>query len=124
MKRRVGHNDTPDRDRGEPRNGGQRAGPANLDLDLLKPRPCQFGGEFMRDGPSRRRRPETKPLLQRQIVEFVNHAINVIAKRGPRLFDCGVMRQKLIRALAASGEVIGLKPQIGEPFNRLHLGIG
>jgi hypothetical protein len=60
---------------------GQRAGAADLDVDGLEPGPGQFGRELVRDGPARRGRAEAEPRLQRQVVDLVDDAVDVIAER-------------------------------------------
>ena len=60
-------------------------------------------------------------MLQRQIVYFVDHAIDVVAQGGTLFFDGFVMRQHLGRAVAELGQRIGLKAQRCQPFDGLHL---
>ena len=59
----------------------QRAGAADLDLDRLDDRRRLFGGELVRDRPARAARDEAEPLLQREVVDLVDDAVDVVAER-------------------------------------------
>ena len=78
----------------------------------------------MRDCPSRRRGPKPKPGLQRQIINFVDNTINVIAKVGPLLFDFAVMRDQRLWPITNLRQRIYLETQRFEPINRTHLCVG
>ena len=64
VQRRVGDDDAADGDRLEPGDRRQRAGAADLDLDVAQHRRRLLGRELVRDGPARRARDEAEPLLQ------------------------------------------------------------
>ena len=44
-----------------------------------------LGRELVRDGPARRARDEAEPLLQREVVDLVDDAVDVVAERGALL---------------------------------------
>ncbi len=96
MKRGIGDNHPADSDRPKPRDRAQSAGPAHLNVDRLENRPGKFGGKLMGDGPARRGRAETKPLLQAQIVDLVDHAVDVIAQRCAARFDIAVVSRQTL----------------------------
>ena len=59
---------------------GQRAGASDLDLDRLEHGHRPFGRELVRHRPARAARDEAEPLLEREIVDLVDHAVDVIAE--------------------------------------------
>src|SRR5690606_6077288 len=73
----VFDHDAPHRHRLETRDGGQRAGAADLDIDSPDGGGCLFGGEFVGDGPARLARDETPAALQFELVDLVDDAIDV-----------------------------------------------
>src|SRR5580692_252103 len=60
---RILHHDAADHDRLELGDRGQRAGAADLNLDILDDSRRLLGGEFMRDRPARIARYEAEPRL-------------------------------------------------------------
>ena len=52
-----------------------------LIVDRLDDRHRLLGRELVRDRPSRRARDEAEPLLEREIVDLVNDAVDVVAER-------------------------------------------
>ena len=52
-----------------------------------------LGGEFVRDRPARAARDEAEPLLQREVVDLVDDAVDVIAEARALSLDGAVMRQ-------------------------------
>ena len=52
-----------------------------LDLDRLDDRRRLLGGELVRGRPARAARDEAEPLLQREIVDLVDDAVDVVAER-------------------------------------------
>ena len=75
----------------------ERAGAADLDVDRLDDRHRLLGWELVRDRPARRARDEAEPLLQREIVDLVDDAVDVVAERRPLLLDRVVLREHLRR---------------------------
>ena len=93
VQRRVGDDDAADRDRLQLGDRRQRAGAADLDLDRLDDRRRPLGGEFVRDRPARAARDEAEPLLQREVVDLVDDAVDVVAERRALRLDRAVMRR-------------------------------
>ena len=79
---RVLHQHAADIHRLQPCDRRQRAGAADLDADILQHGHCLLGRELPGDRPARRAADETQPALQRQVVDLVNHAIDVVAETG------------------------------------------
>ena len=61
---------------------GQRAGAADLDADVAQHRGGLFGRELPGDRPARRAADEAEPALQRQVVDLVDDAVDVVAEAG------------------------------------------
>ncbi len=80
----------PTRDRFELRHRRQRAGAADLDIDVLDDRRCLLGSKLVRRRPARRARHETEPLLPVEPVEFVNDAVNIVVELGALTFDVAI----------------------------------
>ena len=91
VQRDVGDDDPANRDGSEPPYRGQFAGAADLDVNRLQRSLRTLGGEFVRDGPARRLRDETQPLLPVEAVDLVHHAINVEGQIGAAPFDVSIM---------------------------------
>ena len=60
----------------------QRAGASNLDANAQQHGRRLLGGELPGDRPTRRAADEAEPSLQAQIVDFVDHAIDVVVQTG------------------------------------------
>ncbi len=69
----------------------------------------------MRHRPARGARDEAEPLLQRQIIDLVDDAVDVIAERRPLLFDGMILREHLRRGAAKLGQ-----PKIGRQAEAVH----
>jgi hypothetical protein len=65
VQSRIAHGHAADEGRFEPRHGRQRAGAADLKLDVAHGRQRLLGGELMGNRPARRSRHETQLPLQR-----------------------------------------------------------
>lgn len=61
----------------------QSAGAANLHLNGQKPGHGLFGRKLPRRRPARRAACETETFLKRQIVDLVDHAVDIIGQLGP-----------------------------------------
>ena len=96
VQRRVGHDDAADRHRLEPRDRGQLAGAADLDVDSLKRRLGALGGEFVRQPPARRAPDEAEPRLPVEPVDLVDDAVDVERQVGALGLDRLVGRQRPI----------------------------
>ena len=100
VQRGVGDDDAADGDRPQFGDRRQRAGAADLDLDRFDDRRRALGGKFVRHRPARAARDEAEPLLQREIVDLVDDAVDVVAERRPLRFDRAVMAEHLGRRMA------------------------
>jgi len=78
---RIADRDAADEDGLEPRHGRQCPGAAHLKFDVSYRRQRFFGGKFVRDRPARGARNEAQTLLPFQIVDLVNHAVDLIRER-------------------------------------------
>ena len=121
MQRCIRDNHTAHCHGGKPRYGRQRACAPHLDVNRLDPRPCQFSGEFMRNGPTRGGGAQPQAALQGQIIEFVDHPINIIAQTRAIMGNCLIMGDNRLKALAANGQGIGLKSKITQFRNQSRL---
>ena len=59
----------------------QLAGAADLDLDVVQPRQLLLRRVLVRHRPARLARDEAQPLLQRAVVDLVDHAVDVEGQR-------------------------------------------
>src|SRR5919206_91962 len=82
----------------EPRDRGERAGAAHLHVDCSDDRRCFLGRELVGNGPARIARYESKSLLPIQPIDFVDHAIDVVAEGRALAFHLGVKGKKLFDA--------------------------
>ena len=69
----------------------------------------------MRDGPPRRAGPKAKARLQGQIINLVNHAVDIVAQSCALGFDASIVIQHRIRAVAQHGHRVGLKAKVAHP---------
>ena len=76
----------------------------------------------MRDRPSRRGGAETKPRLQVEIVDLVDNAVDVIAKRGTLSLDLPVMVKHFLRPVTNPRQRVGPEPKLCQTLNGRHLG--
>ena len=124
MQRGIADHHAAHRDRRQPCDGAQRAGAPNLNVDRLQPCPGQFGGKLMRNRPTRRGRAKAKTRLQAQIIDLVDHAVDVIAQGRARLFDPRVMLKQRLHPITEHCQRVGLKPERLQTRNRAHLRLG
>ena len=80
VQRDVLHDDAADPDRLELADRRERAGAADLDLDVAQHGGRALGGEFVRDRPARRARDEAEPLLPVEAVDLVDDAVDVVVE--------------------------------------------
>ena len=123
VQRGVLHHDAADGDRLELGDGGEKAGAADLDLDVLDDGGGLLGGEFMRDRPARRARHETEPLLPIEAVDLVDDAVDVVIEAGAPGLDVAMELQQFVDRSAHLGQRIGLKTAMLEPFDHAGLGV-
>src|SRR5690606_36460171 len=123
MQRRVGDDDAADGDGAKSRNRRQRAGAADLYLDILDHRTRLFGGEFMRDGPARTASHEAETLLPVEPIDLEHDAVDIIIEAGAKLLDIAVGIDRLLHIhtdardridreapVAEGGKHFGLRP--------------
>ena len=80
VQRRVRDDNAADRNRLELCDRRQRASAANLNFNAAQHRRRLFGGELVRDGPARRARHESEPLLIIETVHLVDDAVDIVAE--------------------------------------------
>ena len=90
MQRRVLHHHAADRDRIELGDRRERAGAADLDVDVAQDRGRLLGGEFMGDGEARRARHEAEPLLEVEPVELIDDAVDIVVEARPAALDIAI----------------------------------
>ena len=124
VQRGVLHHDAADGDRLELGDRRERAGAADLDLDVLDDGGRLLGREFMRDRPARRARHEAEPLLPIEAVDLVDDAVDIVVEAGALRLDVAVELQQRVDRAAHLGQRIGLKAATLEPFDHAGLGVG
>ncbi len=101
----VGDCHTADKHRFELGHRGHGAGATNLELDVLEERHLLLRREFVGGGPARGSGHKAQLLLQGNVVDLVDHAIN------------------LVRELATAGQDVVVEGlTTGRPFLEFHLG--
>ena len=135
VQRGVLHDDAADGDRLELGDRRQRAGAADLDLDVAEDGGRLLGGEFVGDGPARRARDEAEALLQIEAVDLVDDAVDVVAEPGALALDVAVgvehllhgggeLRQRVERKAPICQRPIDAPLGVGRELRRLAPGIG
>ena len=102
----------------------QRARAPDLDFDVAQIRRRLFGGEFVRHRPARRARDKAEPLLQGEIVDLVDDAVDVVAERGALAPRSAEMRDHLLRGNAEHRQRIDRQPEALEGGDHAELGVG
>ena len=87
VQRRVGHGHAADEHGLQPRDRRDRAGAPDLHVDAEHLGRHLLGRELVRDREARRARDEAEPLLQREIVDLVDDAVDVERQRLAALAD-------------------------------------
>ena len=146
VQRGVLHHHAADGHRLELGDRRQRAGAADLDLDVAQDGGRLLGGEFVGDGIARRARDEAEALLKIEPVELIDDAVDVVVEAGAPAFDVAVgvehlldgvgeLRQRVQRKapifhrpidapLGVGRELRRLAPAIGEELQRTRRGDG
>ena len=124
VERGVGDDDATHRDGGEPGDGGEGAGAADLDVDGFEPGPGKLCRELVGDGPAGSGGPEAETGLEGEVVDLVDHAVDVVAEGGALGLDRAVVGEHVIRARAEACERVGLEAKVVEPVDGAHLGVG
>ena len=123
VERGVGDDDAADGDGGQARDGGERAGAADLDLDCLEPGDGALGGELVGDGPARRGGAEAEAGLEVEAVDLVDHAVDVVAEGGAAGLDVAVSGEHVVDAVAGRHQRIGGEAERRESGDRAGLGV-
>ena len=92
VQRGVRHHHAADGDRLQLGDRGERAGAADLDRDVVEGGDRLLGREFVRDRPARRAADEAEAVLQREVVDLVDHAVDVVVEVGALL---GAARRRM-----------------------------
>ena len=121
VQRRILHHDAADGHRLKLGDGREKAGAADLDLDVLDDGGGFLGREFMRDRPARRARHEAEPLLPIEPIDFIDDAVDIVIEAGAPGFDIAVELQQFVDRAAHLGQRIGFKAAMLEPFD--HAGL-
>ena len=121
VQRDVLHDDAADADRLELADRRERAGAADLDLDVAQHGHGALGREFVRDRPARRARDEAEPLLPVDAVDLVDDAVDVVVELGALLLDLAVEGDELLDGVTELGQRIGLEAAALEPVD--HAGL-
>ena len=124
VQRGAGDGHAADGDGCQPRDGGQCAGAADLDVDRLQHCCGLFGGEFPRDRPAGCAAGGAQAALQGQAVDFVDHAIDLVRQR--RAHGCHLPLK--CRRVAGAGqgaiEVADGKAPATQPIEEPRMRIG
>src|SRR5205814_5416625 len=115
VQRDVLHDDAADADRLQLADRGERAGAADLDLDVAQHRGGALGREFVRDAPARRARHKAEPLLPVDAVNLVDDAVDVVVEPGAALLDLAMEGEQLLDRMAEFCEGVSLEAAALEP---------
>ena len=124
VERRIRHDDATHRDGSKLGDRSERAGAPDLDLDGLDDRRRLLGRELMRERPARRARHEAEPALQSEVVDLVDHAIDVVAERRALRLDRAIMGQHLLGRAAKPHQLVGRQAEAREGLYHAQLGRG
>ena len=101
VQRGACHQHPADIDRQQFGDGRERAGAPDLDVDRLQHCDSLFGGEFPGDRPARSAADEAEAFLQREIVDLIHYAIDIVAEAGTGLADFLLESGGLVLAVQA-----------------------
>ena len=108
------HHDAADGDRLERRDRGQGALPPDRDQDVAQHRLRLLGREFVRERPARRAADHAEPLLQGEVVDLVDDAVDVVGQRRAIGGDVVVIGQHLVDAAAQPRAIVDGQPPFAE----------
>ena len=114
----VGDVDTADEHRLQPRHRRQHTGAPHLHEDVVERGDGLFGRILVRQGEARRPGHEAGLLLQGTVIELVDHAIDGIGQRGPRMADAAVEIEHAAHAVHAGGPRRRQKTQCAQPHQQ------
>ena len=102
VQRDVLHDDAADADRLQLADRRERAGAADLDLDVFQHGGGALGRELVRDRPARATRDEAEPLLPVEPVDLVDDAVDIVVELGAALLDMAVEGEQFLDRMAES----------------------
>ncbi len=121
VKRRVLHHDAADRDRLQPRDGGQRAGAPDLDVDGEELRRRLLGRELVGDRPARRAGAQAEARLQSERVRLIDDAVDVVVEAGALALDVAIDGKRRLDVVAELHQRIDLEAPVVEGLDHAHL---
>ena len=98
VQRHVAHGDAADEHRLEARDGRERAGAPDLEVDAAHGRGLLLRRELVGDGPARRARDEAEVSLPVEPVDLVDHAVDVVIEAVAQRSDPRVVREAALDA--------------------------
>ena len=103
---------------------GQGAGAADLDADF--PQACAglLRREFPGDGPTWRPANEAKPALQGQIVDLVDHAVDIVTESGSAQSHLRLERLRLRHPGQPAGQRIDREAPAAQSVEVIQMGLG
>ena len=102
----------------------QRAGPADLDRDLIEDRLRLFRRELMGGRPARRAADHAEPVLPVEPVDLVHHAVDVVGQRRALRQQRRVHLKNVIHRAAEARQGVGRQAPLAEPLQNVPMGIG
>ena len=123
VQRRVRHDHAADGHRLEFCHRRQRSRAPDLNLDSLDNCRRLFRWKLMRRGPARAARDEAEPLLQRETVDLVDNAVDVIAERRALRLDGAKMSEHFRFRMTQPGQRICRQAKARECFDHPVLGL-
>ena len=96
VERGVLDHDAADGDRLQARDRRERAGAADLDVDRQQLGGRLLGGELVGDRPARAAGAEAEAVLQREVVDLVDDAVDVVVEAGALRLDRAVGGERLV----------------------------
>src|SRR5216684_1943786 len=123
VQRDVLHDDAADPDRLELADRRERAGAADLDLDIPEHGDGALGGELVRDRPAWRARHEAETLLPIEAVHLVDDPVDIVIEVGALFLDLAMKRDQLLDRVTQPGQWVGREAAALEPADHSGLGI-
>ena len=106
------------------RHRGQRAGAAHLDQHILQHRRRLFGGELPGNRPARRPADKPQPRLPGQIVDLVDHTVDIIRQPGALRANRLLKRRRRRRIRQLARQRIDREPPGPQPVEPAGMGGG
>ena len=118
------HHHAADGDRLQLGDRRQRAGAADLDRDVVEGGDRLLGRELVRGRPARRAADEAEAVLQREVVDLVDHAVDVVVEVGALLRQLVVEFERVVQRLGDAGLGIDREAPLLQPVERLGMQLG